>query len=66
MPCRGCFGPTPRVDDFGAGAISLIAAMMADGDEKELKALIGSIPDPTGLLYRYALATSVLGKGNMP
>jgi F420-non-reducing hydrogenase small subunit len=66
MPCRGCFGPTERMDDFGAGAMALIAALMADGDEADHQVLIDSIADPTGLFYRYSLATSVLGKGRMP
>jgi F420-non-reducing hydrogenase small subunit len=63
MPCRGCFGPTERIDDFGAGAIGLIAAMMAGTDEPALAQLTESIADPAGLIYRYSLATSVLGKG---
>ena len=66
MPCRGCFGPTERMDDFGAGAMALIAALMADGDEADHQVLIDSIADPTGLFYRYSLATSVLGKGRIP
>lgn len=65
MPCRGCFGPTQAMDDFGAGAMSLIATLMADGDETDHKALIESIPDPAGLFYRYCLAASVLGKGRL-
>jgi len=63
MPCRGCFGPTERIDDFGAGAMALIASMMAGGDETALDRLVDSIADPAGLMYRYSLATSVLGKG---
>jgi F420-non-reducing hydrogenase small subunit len=63
MPCRGCFGPAERMDDFGAGAMALVAALMADGDETDHHALIKSVADPTGLFYRYSLATSVLGKG---
>jgi F420-non-reducing hydrogenase small subunit len=66
MPCRGCFGPTECMDDFGAGAMTLIAALMAGDDESDLKALIESIPDPAGLFYRYSLAASVLGKGGLP
>jgi F420-non-reducing hydrogenase small subunit len=66
MPCRGCFGPTERVDDFGAGAVTLIAAMMAESEEPGLTQLIESIPDPTGLFYRYCLAASVLGKRGRP
>ena len=66
MPCRGCFGPTTAMDDFGAGAMALIAALMADGDETDYEALIESIPDPGGLFYRYSLAASILGKGRRP
>ena len=62
MPCRGCFGPTERVTDAGAAAIALIAAMAAEPDESALRELIDSIADPTGLIYRYSLAASILGK----
>ncbi len=66
MPCRGCFGPTERVDDFGAGAIACMAAMMAGTNEAELAQVVDSIADPAGLFYRYCLATSVLGTGRAP
>ncbi|MGD9611258.1 MAG: hypothetical protein AB7U59_17820 [Desulfovibrionaceae bacterium] len=66
MPCRGCFGPPETMDDAGAGAISLIAALMADADDAELEAVIESIPDPMGLFYRYGLAASPLGRGIRP
>lgn len=66
MPCRGCFGPTERVDDFGAGAIACIAAMMAETEEPALTQLVDSIADPAGLFYRYCLATSILGTGHAP
>lgn len=66
MPCRGCFGPTERVDDFGAGAMASIAAMMAGTEENELTQVVDSIADPAGLFYRYCLATSVLGAGRTP
>jgi F420-non-reducing hydrogenase small subunit len=66
MPCRGCFGPTERVDDFGAGAITGVAAMMAGTDEAELTQLVDSIADPAGLFYRYCLAASVLGTRRIP
>lgn len=63
MPCRGCFGPTERMNDFGAGAMALIASMMAGEDEATLARLVDSIADPTGLIYRYSLAASILGQG---
>jgi F420-non-reducing hydrogenase small subunit len=61
MPCRGCFGPTERMQDAGAGAIALLAGMAAEADDPGLTELIDSIADPTGLIYRYSLAASVLG-----
>ena len=66
MPCRGCFGPTPRMDDFGAGVVSLVAGLMDDAEPPALQAIIDSIPDPTGLFYRYCLAASLLGRGCTP
>jgi hypothetical protein len=54
------------MDDFGGGAISLLAAVMADKNEAELTRLIDSIPDPAGLIYRYCLAASVLGRRGTP
>jgi len=63
LPCRGCFGPTERMNDFGVGAMSLIASIMAGEDDAALGRLVDSIADPTGLIYRYSMAASVLGKG---
>jgi F420-non-reducing hydrogenase small subunit len=63
MPCRGCFGPTERVADFGAGAMALIAAIMGGCEKADIEGAVSSIVDPTGLFYRYSLAASVLGKG---
>ena len=69
MPCRGCFGPVEQGQDFGARAISLIAATMAGDDEAALSQAVDSIADPAGLFHRYCLATSILGnraKGHGP
>ncbi len=63
MPCRGCFGPTAQVADFGGGAIGFIAAMVAGSDDASIARTIASIPDPAGLVYRYSLAASVAGRG---
>ena len=63
MPCRGCFGSTERVADFGAGATALIAAIMAGSEKADIERVVDSIADPAGLFYRYSLASSVLGKG---
>jgi len=56
IPCRGCGGPLPGVQDFGLRAVSAIAASL----EKE--ALVEQIESPVKLFYRYALPASLLGK----
>jgi F420-non-reducing hydrogenase small subunit len=60
MPCRGCFGPPDNVTDQGAKILSFLASFFESPNEKELKKLFGSIPDPAGLFYRYSLASSIL------
>ena len=60
MPCTGCFGPTSRVKDQGAKALSAIAATVASNDAAEIERILSAIPDPVGTLYRYSLATSLL------
>jgi F420-non-reducing hydrogenase small subunit len=60
MPCRGCFGPTDHVADQGAKSISLIASLLGQMDEEELKNAVSSVPDLSGLVYRFSLASSLL------
>jgi len=60
MPCTGCFGPTSRVRDFGAKAISGIASLAASNDEQEIEHILGKIADPVGTFYRYSLPASLL------
>jgi F420-non-reducing hydrogenase small subunit len=54
MPCTGCGGPGPRVDDQGAAAISAIASLAANSD------VVKQIVDPIGTFYKYSLANSIL------
>ncbi len=60
MPCTGCMGPTSRVLDYGAKALSAIASLVGSNDEKEIAAILGKIADPTGTFYRYSLPASLL------
>lgn len=62
MPCTGCFGPTSRVRDFGAKALSAVAAVIGSNDETEIAAALEHIPDPVGTFYRYSLPASMLDK----
>jgi F420-non-reducing hydrogenase small subunit len=60
MPCTGCFGPTSRVKDPGAKALSAIASLIESNDEEEIIRIVNTIPDPTGTFYRYSLPASLL------
>ena len=60
MPCTGCMGPTSRVVDYGAKALSAIASLIDSTDEEEIAALAGEIVDPVGTFYRYSLPASLL------
>ncbi len=60
MPCTGCFGPTSRVRDYGAKALSAIASLLGANEEEVILRALEKIPDPTGSFYRYSLPTAVL------
>jgi len=60
MPCTGCMGPTSRVVDFGAKALSAIASLIDSTDEQEIATLVGEIADPVGTFYRYSLPASLV------
>jgi F420-non-reducing hydrogenase small subunit len=62
MPCTGCFGPTSRVRDFGAKALSAAASLVAADGDDEIAAILSKIPDPVGTFYRYSLPASALGR----
>jgi F420-non-reducing hydrogenase small subunit len=54
IPCTGCGGPGPRVEDQGAAAISAIASLTANSE------VVKQIVDPIGTFYKYSLANSIL------
>jgi F420-non-reducing hydrogenase small subunit len=60
MPCSGCSGPTSRVLDHGAKAISGIASLIGGDDEETIDRVLDGIPDPVGTFYRYGLPASLL------
>jgi F420-non-reducing hydrogenase small subunit len=65
MPCTGCFGPTSRVKDFGAKALSGMASLLAAKDDATILKVIESVPDPVGSFYRYSLPASLLVRKKM-
>lgn len=60
MPCRGCFGPTSRVDDQGAKFLSALASIIDADTEDEIRKITDSIADPAGIFYFYSLPSSML------
>jgi F420-non-reducing hydrogenase small subunit len=60
MPCTGCMGPTGRVVDHGAKALSAIASLMEPREQDEVSALAEQLVDPVGTFYRYSLPASLL------
>jgi F420-non-reducing hydrogenase small subunit len=60
MPCTGCFGPTSRVRDQGAKALSALASTLAAKEEPAVARSLEGIPDPLGTFYRYGLPKSLL------
>lgn len=66
MPCTGCFGPTSRVRDQGAKALSALSASVAAKEEPAIAETLAGIPDPLGTFYRYGLAKSLLRKKVSP
>jgi len=60
MPCTGCLGPTSRVKDYGAKALSAMASTLDVKEEDAVDAVVASIADPAGTFYRYSLPASLL------
>ena len=66
MPCTGCMGPTSRVVDHGAKALSAIASLIDSTEEEEIAARAREIADPVGTFYRYSLPSSLLHRRVLP
>ena len=66
MPCTGCMGPTSRVRDYGAKALSGIASLVDSNDEAEIAAILDKILDPAGTFYRYSLPASYVHRAYEP
>lgn len=60
MPCRGCYGPLPDIQDQGAKLVAAIGSMVGGTDEEEITDIVNQIVDPAGTLYRFSMADSFL------
>jgi len=62
VPCRGCFGPVPGVEGSGPKFLSSLASLLVVERDDDIRDAIDSIDDPVGYLYRFAQASSILGR----
>ncbi len=58
IPCRGCGGPIPGNEDYGAQALSSIGSIIKDEDVT--KQLMEKYPNLAKFFYRYALPSGTL------
>jgi F420-non-reducing hydrogenase small subunit len=73
MGCRGCYGPLGDVEDQGAKMLSAIASVIGVGDpsmeedelEREIQAVVDTLPDPAGTFYRFSMAHSLLRRAKV-
>lgn len=60
IPCRGCYGAPPGVQDQGMKMISALSSVIDSRDPEEIDQIIAQIADPVGTFYRFSLAHSTL------
>jgi F420-non-reducing hydrogenase small subunit len=58
--CIGCYGPAEGVMDYGARLITAFSSVIDANDPVEIETILDGIPDPTGQVYRFNLAGSLL------
>ena len=61
--CIGCYGPAEGVMDYGARLITAFSSVIDANTPEEIDAILDGIPDPTGQVYRFNLAGSLLKAG---
>lgn len=60
MPCTGCMGPTSRIRDFGAKALSAVSSIIEAKNDDEIIKVLDKIVDPAGTFFRYSLPASYM------
>jgi len=58
--CIGCYGPADGVMDYGARLITAFSSVIDANTPEEIEHILDGIPDPTGQVYRFNLAGSLL------
>jgi F420-non-reducing hydrogenase small subunit len=65
MGCRGCYGPSEGVVDFGARLISALASVLDAETPEAIDAILDTLPDPAGYFYRFGLAGSLMRRSRL-
>ncbi|MBI3162536.1 MAG: oxidoreductase [Chloroflexi bacterium] len=58
--CIGCYGPAEGVIDYGARLITAFSSVIDANTPEEIDRILDGIVDPTGQVYRFNLAGSLL------
>jgi F420-non-reducing hydrogenase small subunit len=58
--CIGCYGPADGVMDYGARLITAFSSVIDANTPQEIEHILDGIPDPTGQMYRFNLAGSLM------
>ncbi len=58
--CIGCYGPADGVIDYGARLLSAFASVIDARTPEEIDAILDTLPDVSGQVYRFSLAKSLL------
>jgi F420-non-reducing hydrogenase small subunit len=58
--CIGCYGPAEGVLDYGARLVTAFASVIDAQEPEEIDRILDGIPDPTGQVYRFNLAGSLM------
>jgi len=60
IPCRGCFGPAPGIEDQGARFAGAIASIYEAEDQEKIDQMLEQMVDPAGTFYRFSLAVPTI------
>jgi F420-non-reducing hydrogenase small subunit len=58
--CIGCYGPAEGTLDYGARLMTAFASVIDANTPDEIEKILDGIPDPTGQVYRFSLAGSLM------
>ena len=66
MPCRGCNGPVPGVEDQAAKMIGALGSILDAETDEELDIMLDQVVDPLGTFNRFSLSKSMLYRTVLP